>query len=27
VQGFFGEDAVLLAHSRWLDEAFRSGQI
>jgi Asp-tRNA(Asn)/Glu-tRNA(Gln) amidotransferase A subunit family amidase len=27
VQGFFGEDAALLAHSRWLDDAFRSGRI
>lgn len=27
VQGFFGEDAALLAHSRWLDEAFRHGRI
>jgi Asp-tRNA(Asn)/Glu-tRNA(Gln) amidotransferase A subunit family amidase len=27
VQGFFGEDADLVAHSRWLDEAFRSGRI
>ena len=27
LQGFSGADALLMAHARWLDEAFRDGLI